>query len=125
MNFEIIFYIAGLIISFLLVFFVCKFLKAFSKMLAERSDNEKAKAIFAQIDEIIDSCVVATNQAFVESLKRQNLFTSEAQKKAFTKTKDAILALLPFDAAELIETKFNDIDTYLDNMIEKAVNLHK
>lgn len=125
MNFENIYYVVGLIICFLLVFFVCKFLKAFSNMLAERANNEKAKAIFTQVNEIIDSCVVATNQAFVESLKRQNLFNSEAQKEAFIKTKDAILELLPFDAVELIAEKFNDIDIYLDNMIEKAVNLHK
>ena len=42
----------------------------------------------------IETCVIATNQTYVDALKNKNAFTPEAQKEAFEKIKNAVLAIL-------------------------------
>ena len=73
----------------------------------------------------VTACVVATNQTYVETLKKQGKFDLEAQKIAFEKTKDAVLDLLNVEAKEYLLAVEDDLDAYINNQIEVAVNLNK
>jgi hypothetical protein len=56
----------------------------------------------------ISTCVIATNQTYVESLKQQGKFDAEAQKEAFAKTYNAVIAVLSEEVKlYIIETSGN------------------
>ena len=73
----------------------------------------------------ISQCVIATNQTYVESLKKEGKFDLEAQKIAFNKTKTSVLQLLSAEAKIYLTTVVGDLDSYIDNIIEAEVNLNK
>ena len=71
------------------------------------------------------SCVIATNQTYVDALKTQGKFDAEAQKIAFKKTYDAVMAILTEDAIKYLNESLGDLDAYVNMMIESQVNLQK
>ena len=73
----------------------------------------------------ISQCVIATNQTYVEALKKEGKFDLEAQKIAFNKTKTSVLQLLNNEAKVYLTTAIGDLDSYINNTIEAAVNLNK
>ena len=77
------------------------------------------------IEQTIIDCVIATNQTYVETLKKQDAFTPEAQEVAFQKTLNSVLAILTDDCKEYLETITNDVNGYLEAKIESQVNLVK
>ena len=73
---------------------------------------------------IID-CVIATNQTYVESLKKQGKFDLEAQKVAFEMTYNAVINVLSSDAKTYLSNIYGDLNKYITNMIEAEVNKNK
>ena len=73
----------------------------------------------------ISACVIATNQTYVNSLKGQNAFDAEAQKKAFEMTYNAVIAVLSEDAKDYLTNIYGDLSVYIMNMIEAEVNRSK
>jgi hypothetical protein len=65
--------------------------------------------------------VEATNQTFVDELKKKGEFTEEAAAEAFKISKDKALTLLSIEAAGIITEVYGDIDVYLDTLIEATV----
>jgi hypothetical protein len=61
----------------------------------------------------ICQCVIATNQTYVEALKKEGKFDLDAQKKAFEQTKDAVLAILDDEAKKYLASIFGDLDLYI------------
>jgi ATP/ADP translocase len=77
------------------------------------------------IKNIIDNCVIATTQTYVDTLKKEGKFDAEAQKKAFEMTKEAVLATISTDLRKYLEASYDDIDAFLDKQIEAAVKINK
>lgn len=77
------------------------------------------------IKNIIDNCVIATTQTYVDTLKKEGKFDAEAQKKAFEITKEAVLATISTDLRKYLEASYDDIDAFLDKQIEAAVKINK
>ena len=102
-----------------------KWLRSKSKEIQVKVDNDTADKYIQMITETVVNCVIATNQTYVESLKADGKFDLEAQKVAFQKTLDAVLAVLSEDSKEYISTAFSDVETYLTTLIESAVNANK
>ena len=73
----------------------------------------------------IASCVMATNQTYVETLKQKGEFTQEAQKEAFTRTYENVLCILSDECKVYLETSFGDLQTYITNRIEAEVKANK
>ena len=90
-----------------------------------KTKNETEKKYLDMLDKTISECVLATTQTYVDSLKRQGSFDAEAQKKAFKKTYDAVMAVLAEDAKEYIQTFIGDFESYVNNKIEAEVKLSK
>ena len=77
------------------------------------------------LGETISACVIATNQTYVENLKKDQLFDAEAQKEAFQKTYDAVMAVLTDEAKMYLASIYGDLTTYITNKIEAEVKLNK
>lgn len=93
--------------------------------LKNKTDNELAKKYLDLLNDTIANCVIATNQTYVEALKKENAFTADAQKAAFEKTYQAIIATLSEEAQKYLPEVVGDLQTYITQKIEASVNQNK
>ena len=105
--------------------YVIKFIQAKTNEITSNSNNDLEIKYTNMISETIIDCVIATNQTYVDTLKKQNKFDGEAQKIAFQKTYDAVVAMLTEDAKEYLVNIYGDLSVYLTAKIEAEVNRNK
>lgn len=105
--------------------FLVDFLSAKRDELNSKTDNEIAQKYTNMIYQTVVDCVIATNQTFVESLKKSGSFDEAAQKEAFNRTMSAVMAILSDDAKKYITEATGDLNTYLTQLIEAEVNKRK
>jgi hypothetical protein len=109
----------------LLTVYLIKVIRAKVENIKTRSDNELANKYISLLTDTICNCVIATNQTYVDALKGENIFDGEAQKEAFKRTYEAILAILSDDAREYLESIYGDLTKYIEECIEAEVNKNK
>lgn len=109
----------------ILTAYVVKFVNAKSAEIQNKVDNDTADKYIAMLADTINACVIATNQTYVEALKKDNAFTADAQKEAFKLTFDAVMAVLTDDAKDYLTNIYGDLTTYITNKIEAEVKLNK
>jgi hypothetical protein len=112
------------LLGVLTAFFI-KWLKAKEAELLVKVENDTADKYIAMVAQTITDCVIATNQTYVETLKKQGSFDVEAQKIAFQKTLDAVIAVLSDDAKAYLNELYGDATAYLTTRIEAEVNVQK
>lgn len=105
--------------------YIVKFINAKSAEIQHNVDNDNADKYIAMVTDTISACVIATNQTYVEALKKQNAFTAEAQKEAFQLTYNAVMAILTEDAKKYLAEIYGDVAAYITNKIEAEVNISK
>lgn len=104
------------------------FVKWVNAKSAEIQTNIKDATLAKYMDMLtstITDCVIATNQTYVEALKKEGKFDLEAQKVAFNLTKDAVLKILSTEAQTYLSTAVGDLNAYIANKIEAEVKLNK
>jgi hypothetical protein len=109
----------------ILTAYAVKFIKIKGDEIAIKLNNEKANKYITLVSQTITDCVIATNQTYVEALKKDNAFTADAQKAAFQMTYDAVMAVLTDDAKDYIVAIYGDLSAYIATKIEAEVNLNK
>lgn len=114
----------GTLLSALLAYLIV-YINKKKQALLETSKSETEKKYIEKISKTITDCVIATNQTFVETLKKENAFTKEAQEEAFQKTITNVMSILNEDCIEYLESITSDITVYLRNQIEAEVNKNK
>lgn len=105
--------------------YVVKYLNAKSKEIQDSIDSEIADKYIQMLTDTITACVIATNQTYVEALKKQNAFTKEAQEEAFRKTYQAVINTLSDDAIKYLAEIYGDLNSYIKTKIEAEVNKNK
>ncbi len=93
--------------------------------IASKTNNELAQKYIDMLTTTITNCVIATNQTYVEALKKKGEFNREAQKEAFNKTYNQVMLTLSKEAYEFLQTIYNDLDGYIKTMIEAEVSNEK
>ena len=109
----------------ILTTFLISWIKSKKDALKQQTDSELAKKYLDMLDNTITDCVIAMNQTYVNSLKQQGKFDSEAQKKAFTDVYNKVIAILGQDAIEYLNSAVGDLNEYISSKIEKEVSSHK
>ena len=74
---------------------------------------------------IVETCVIATNQTYVDELKEQGRFGPEEHDIAYHKTFDAIKALLTEEMQKVLTEVYTDLDFYISQLIQEQVNVIK
>ena len=109
----------------ILTTYIVKYIKAKSAEIQVKVDNDTADKYIAMLSDTITACVIATNQTYVEALKKNNAFTAEAQKEAFKLTYDAVMAVLTEEAEKYLSEIYGDLAAYITTKIEAEVNISK
>lgn len=93
--------------------------------LINKEENEIKKRYIDMLGKTIETCVIATNQTYVNNLKDKNAFTPEAQKEAFERTKYAVLTILGEEGQKYLSQIYGDLNIYITKEIEKQVSWNK
>ena len=105
--------------------YIVTYINKKKKALQLEMDNMLAIKYTDMIEKTIIDCVNATNQTYVEALKKDNAFTKEAQAEAFNRTLNSVMKILSDDCLEYLTTITTDINAYIYNKIEAEVNYAK
>ena len=109
----------------ILTTYIVKYIQVKSAEITEKTDNAIADKYTVMLADTISACVLATNQTYVEALKKQGSFDAEAQKIAFNMTLNAVMEILSEDAKEYLSEAFGDLNSYITSQIEASVNVNK
>ena len=108
-----------------LTMYLVQFIRMKSQEITDKMDNELADKYVQMLTDTITACVIATNQTYVESLKKQGKFDAEAQKEAFNLTYNAVMAVLTDEAKHYLAAIYGDLTAYITTRIEAEVNVSK
>ena len=108
-----------------LTMYIVKFIQVKSAEITGKVNNDLADKYISMLAVTIENCVIATNQTYVEALKQAGKFDAEAQKTAFNMTKNAVMAILSDEAKKYLENAVGDLNEYITQQIEAAVNVNK
>ena len=108
-----------------LTMYLVQFIRKKSQEITDKTDSELADKYIRMLTDTITTCVIATNQTYVESLKKQGKFDAEAQKEAFKLTYNAVMAVLTDEAKHYLAAIYGDLTAYITTRIEAEVNVSK
>lgn len=109
----------------ILTTYIVKYINKKSEEIQVKVDNELTNKYVILLTDTITSCVIATNQTYVEALKKENAFTVEAQEEAFKLTYNAVMDVLTEDAKTYLTEIYGDLNKIITTKIEAEVNLAK
>lgn len=105
--------------------YLIQWIRVKTKDIADRNEQDVLDKYIIMLGETVSACVSATNQVYVDSLKKAGSFDLEAQKNAFNMTLNAVLKVLGEDAIEYLSYIYGDLNQYLITLIEAEVNAQK
>ena len=105
--------------------YIVKYIQVKSAEIIKNTDNTLIDKYTGMLADTISACVLATNQTYVEALKKQGNFDAEAQKVAFNMTLDAVMNILSEDAKKYLSEAFGDLNSYIASQIEASININK
>lgn len=108
-----------------LTVYITSLIQKKTKEITKETDNEIANKYINLLSETITQCVIATNQTYVESLKKSGSFDEEAQKEAFRRTYESVMNILTVEAKQYLANIYGDLDKYITSKIESEVNINK
>ena len=108
-----------------LVGYAVKWLNAKANEIKTKTKDETTKKYISILNDTIVSAVIAVNQTYVDALKEKNAFDIEAQKEAFNRVYETILATITEEADKYLSEAIGDLDGYIKTKIEEAVKEHK
>ena len=108
-----------------LTVYITSLIQKKTQEITKEADNEIANKYINLLSETITQCVIATNQTYVESLKKSGSFDAEAQKEAFRRTYESVMKILTVEAKQYLANIYGDLDKYITSKIESEVNINK
>ena len=109
----------------ILTAYIVSYIRAKINELTEISKNDTLDKYLNMLGETVSKCVIATNQTYVETLKKQGKFDAEAQKTAFTMTLSAVMNIMGEEAIHYLNEACGDLSLYISNLIEAEVKSQK
>ena len=109
----------------ILTMYLVQFIRMKSQEIADKTESDLADKYIQMLTDTITACVIATNQTYVDALKKQGKFDREAQKYAFDLTFNAVMAVLSDEAKHYLASVYGDLTAYITTRIEAEVNVSK
>ena len=105
--------------------YVVKYIQVKMEEIQLKTENEMINKYLAMLASTVTECVIATNQTYVDALKKEGKFDIDAQKKAFEMTRDAVMLILTEEAQNYLSVAVGDLNLYIAQQIEAAVKVEK
>lgn len=105
--------------------YAVKWINAKANQIKANTKDEKIQKYISMLNNTITAAVIAVNQTYVDALKEQNAFDVEAQKEAFNRVYETIIATMTEEADMYLSEAIGDLDEYIRTKIEEAVKEHK
>lgn len=105
--------------------YLVKFIETKSKEAIVNTDNEYLQKYLSMLTDTVITCVIATNQTYVNALKDKDAFDAEAQKEAFKMTYEAVVTILSEEAQNYLSNAVGDLQKYITELIEAEVSNQK
>lgn len=98
-----------------------KWLNSKANELKAKTENIYLKQALEMLDTSISAAVIAVNQTYVDELKKENIFTVDAQREAFKRVYQTAVNSLTDEAMAYLSNHIADIQSYIENRIEQKV----
>lgn len=105
--------------------YLVQWIRAKTAEATEKNQKDVFDKYITMLGETVAKCVSATNQTYVDALKKAGSFDAEAQKHAFEMTLNAVMNVLGKDAIEYLTAIYGDLTGYLTTLIEAEVKAQK
>ncbi|MBQ7144715.1 MAG: hypothetical protein IJR65_06115 [Oscillospiraceae bacterium] len=105
--------------------YLVRFIDRKSAQVQEQTENEKIKALLAQVTDAVTTAVMFTNQTMVDALKKNGSLSKEDQAAALQLSLDKALSLLSGVAKTALDDIYGDAAAYLTSRIEAEVKNQK
>ena len=109
----------------ILTTYLVKYITIKMEEIQVKTENEIINKYLNMLTTTITECVIATNQTYVEALKKEGKFDLDAQKKAFEMTQEAVMLILTDEAKRYLSAAVGDLNVFIAQQIEAAVNVEK
>lgn len=109
----------------ILTTYIISFIRLKKNDLIVSTNNSLTEKYLNFIEQTIVSCVVATNQTYVNALKDKNAFDEAAQKEAFRLTYEAVISIINEDVQRVVAMVVDDLELYIKEKIEAEVAYNK
>lgn len=109
----------------ILTTYIISFIRLKKNDLIVTTNNALTEKYLNFIEQTIVSCVVATNQTYVNALKDKNAFDEAAQKEAFRLTYEAVISIINEDVQRVVAMVVDDLELYIKEKIEAEVAYNK
>jgi hypothetical protein len=102
--------------------YIVLFLKGKALNNDKLTNNELANQALTTLENLVTHCVIATNQTYVEKMKKNGSFDETAQRLAFDTTYNAVMSNLTEDTKKQLATITTDLNKFVTELIESKVN---
>lgn len=115
------------IIPFLgiLTAYIVKYIQIKTEEIQKTTENKLIEKYINMLSSTVSDCVIATNQTYVETLKKEGKFDLTAQKTAYEMTKTAVMSILTEETKKYLTLAVGDLNIYISQLIESAINAEK
>lgn len=96
------------------------FKKYIEELINKNVQGETAEALKRGLDIITDS-VNYVQQTYVDTLKKEDKFSAEAQAEALEAAKNRAIELMNTGIQSAIESSYGNLDTYVTTIIESII----
>ena len=109
----------------ILTAYLVQFIKVKMEQLREKTNNDTFDKYTYMLTDTITTCVIAVNQTYVDTLKKQGRFDKEAQAEAFKKVYEQVISILEGEVYDYLDTAYSDLNGYITALIEQQVREYK
>lgn len=106
----------------LVTMYLSLWLKSKIANLQKKTETHSAQKSLDVLNVIVENCILATNQTYVEPLKEKGIFDDVAKKMAFELTYNAINSNLTKETKDSLSKITADLDKYIRDLIEAKIN---
>jgi hypothetical protein len=109
----------------LLTGYLCAFIKKKTDQVKKSTKSDLADKYLSLLETTVINCILATKQTYVDSLKDKNAFDEAAQKEAFNRTYNAVVANLTAEAEIYLSEVTKDLPAFIAELIEANISRMK
>ena len=109
----------------ILTAYIVKYIQIKTEEIQKTTENKLIEKYINMLSSTVSDCVIATNQTYVETLKKEGKFDLTAQKTAYEMTKTAVMSILTEETKKYLTLAVGDLNIYISQLIESAINAEK